>query len=180
MLVECWPIVFDAGPTFSQHWFSDSSLMGTGIRQERRNPRSVSVAFCSCVMTIYWTRRSSTTGDIGNGIFLVPGGGVRPFLFPPERRRYDRHYGALMGHAAPPIKSASLLNEWGTDELPLGRRSRKHNNTGTGGRPICIMKLMFTKGSERELVCTQCVKQGTGTKEKHDAMNANCRYKALP
>ena len=28
MLVECWAIVYDAGPTFNQHWISMSCLVG--------------------------------------------------------------------------------------------------------------------------------------------------------
>ena len=28
MLVQCWPIVYDAGPTLYQHWVNVSSLLG--------------------------------------------------------------------------------------------------------------------------------------------------------
>ena len=31
MLVECWPTVFDAGPTFNQHLFNVSCLLGCTI-----------------------------------------------------------------------------------------------------------------------------------------------------
>ena len=31
MLIHCWPIVSDSGPTLNQHWFSASCLLGPGF-----------------------------------------------------------------------------------------------------------------------------------------------------
>ena len=40
MLVQCWPGVFDAGPTLHQHWLNVSWLLG-GCRQEQTAIRAI-------------------------------------------------------------------------------------------------------------------------------------------
>ena len=39
MMVQCWPTVYDAGPTLNQHWFNVTCLLG--MRTYRPDTRSI-------------------------------------------------------------------------------------------------------------------------------------------
>ena len=56
MLDECWPIVYDAGPIFSQHWVNVSCLLGSKSGHEPQ-AWAPSVYFPNCQV---WTRVTVT------------------------------------------------------------------------------------------------------------------------